>query len=36
MDNIDKQIEKLGGQECGWDAADHKDFLWVWTKYNGR
>ena len=36
MDTIDKTIRELGGAECGWDAADHKDFLRIWTKHQGR
>lgn len=34
---IDNQISKLGGVvSCGWDAADHKDFLRVRTKHKER
>ena len=29
-------MRDLGGPNCGWDAADHKDFLRVWTKHQGR
>jgi len=36
MDSIDKQIRDLGGVNCGWDAADHKDFLRIRTKHQGR
>lgn len=36
MDNVDKQIRDLGGVNCGWDAADHKDFLRIRTKHQGR
>lgn len=36
MDHLDKQIRDNGGQDCGWDAADHKDFLKVWTKFQGK
>ena len=36
MDTIDKQIRDIGGINRGWDAADHKDFLRIRTKHNGR
>lgn len=36
MDSVDKQIRDIGGTDCGWDAADHKDFLRIRTKHQGR
>ena len=36
MDEIDRQIVQNGGPNCGWDAADHKDFLRIRTKYQGK
>jgi hypothetical protein len=27
---------KNGSINCGWDASDHKDFLRIRTKHNGR
>lgn len=36
MDEIDRQIASNGGPNCGWDAADHKDFLRIRTKYQGK
>lgn len=34
MDGIDFYIAKAGGiSSCGWDPADHKDFLRVKTKH---
>jgi hypothetical protein len=37
MERIDLKILKLGGvQSCGWDAADHKDFLRVRTKHKDK
>ena len=33
LDLIDKQIRDIGGANCGWDAADHKDFLRIRTKH---
>ena len=37
IDRIEKQIAKVGGlQSCGWDPADHKDFLRIKTKHKDR
>lgn len=37
IDTIDAKINKLGGlQQCGWDPADHKDFLRIKTKHKDR
>jgi len=36
LDIIDKQIREIGGANCGWDGADHKDFLRIRTKHQGR
>lgn len=37
IDQIDTNITKLGGiQSCGWDPADHKDFLRIKTKHNNK
>lgn len=36
MDALEKQIDAIGGPNCGWDAADHKDFLRVRTRHGGR
>ena len=34
---MEDRIQKLGGvQSCGWDPADHKDFLRVRTKHKDR
>lgn len=35
MDLIDKQLRDLG-PDCGWDSADQKDFLRIWTKHGGK
>jgi len=37
IDSIEAKIQKLGGvQQCGWDSADHKDFLRIKTKHKDR
>ena len=37
MEEVELQIKKLGGiQSCGWDPADHKEFLRVKTRHNDR
>ena len=37
IEDIDKQITRHGGmQSCGWDPADHKEFLRIKTKHNDR
>ena len=37
IEAIEDKIQKMGGvQSCGWDAADHKDFLRVRTKHKDR
>lgn len=36
IEQLDCQISQNGGLNCGWDAPDHKDFLRVRTKHNGR
>lgn len=36
MDEIDRQIVQNGGPNCGWDAADHKDYLRIRTKHQGK
>jgi hypothetical protein len=37
IEAIEDKIQKMGGvQSCGWDPADHKDFLRVRTKHKDR
>jgi len=37
MERLEQKILKFGGvQSCGWDAADHKDFLRVRTKHGNK
>lgn len=37
IEKIEDKIQKLGGvQSCGWDTADHKDFLRVRTKHKDK
>ena len=37
IEKLEAGIQKLGGvQSCGWDPADHKDFLRVRTKHKER
>ena len=37
IEKLEYQIQKLGGvQSCGWDPADHKEFLRVKTKHKDR
>eukprot|EP00347_Sterkiella_histriomuscorum_P015281 403357622 len=36
LEKIDDQIQHNGGLNCGWDAADHKDFLRIRTKHNNK
>ena len=36
MDQVELQIIQNGGINCGWDDADHKDFLRLRTKYNNK
>ena len=36
MDKIDCELVQNGGNNCGWDAADHKDFLRIRTKHNNK
>ena len=36
MDQVELEIIQNGGINCGWDAADHKDFLRIRTKFNNR
>ena len=37
IEKIERIIQKLGGvQSCGWDPADHKDFLRVRTKHKDK
>mgnify|MGYP001626552626 CR=1 FL=1 len=31
MEQIDIDIVQNGGNNCGWDASDHKDFLRLHT-----
>ena len=32
MDQVEIEIMKNGGVNCGWDASDHKDFLRLHTQ----
>jgi hypothetical protein len=36
LDKCDVQLQKNGGMNCGWDAADHKDFLRIRTQHNNK
>lgn len=36
LEDIDVQLMKNGGINCGWDASDHKDFLRIRTKHNNK
>ena len=36
MDQIELELVKNGGVNCGWDAADHKDFLRIRTQHNSK
>ena len=36
MDQVELEIIQNGGLNCGWDAADHKDFLRIRTKFNNK
>ena len=36
MDQVELEIIRNGGLNCGWDAADHKDFLRLRTKFNNK
>ena len=36
MDAVEAEIAKNGGVNCGWDDADHKDFLRLRTKHNNK
>jgi len=37
IDSIEAKIQKLGGvSQCGWDPADHKDFLRIRTKHKDK
>lgn len=36
LDRIDGQLQENGGLNCGWEAADHKDYLRLRTKHNGK
>ena len=37
IEKIEYKIQRMGGtQSCGWDAADHKDFLRVRTKHKDK
>lgn len=36
MDLIERELVKNGGIDCGWDAADHKDFLRLRTQHRER
>jgi len=33
---VESLIAKNGGTNCGWDAADHKDFLRIRTKHGNK
>ena len=33
MDIVERELVKNGGIDCGWDAADHKDFLRLRTQH---
>lgn len=34
--SIEKEIEDCGGQNMGWDEADHSEFLRVWHKHKSK
>lgn len=34
MDQVELELVRNGGVNCGWDAADHKDFLRLRTQHN--
>ena len=36
LEKIDHKIQRNGGLNCGWDAADHKDFLRIRTKHHDK
>ena len=36
MDQVELEVVKNGGMNCGWDAADHKDFLRLRTKFQNK
>ena len=36
MDSVEAEIARNGGINCGWDDADHKDFLRLRTKHNNK
>ena len=36
LEKLDDQLIQNGGINCGWDAPDHKDFLRIRTKHNGK
>ena len=36
MDQVELEIVRNGGVNCGWDAADHKDFLRLRTQHNSK
>ena len=36
MDQVEIDIMKNGGVNCGWDASDHKDFLRICTQMAGK
>ena len=36
LQEIDKKIEENGGSNCGWDAADHSDFLKLRTRHKNK
>ena len=37
IDQIESKIAKTGGvSQCGWDPADHKDFLRIKTKHKDK
>ena len=36
MDQVEVELVKNGGPNCGWDAGDHKDFLRLRTQHNAK
>lgn len=36
IEKIECEITANGGNNCGWDASDHQDFLKVRTKYGSK
>ena len=36
LETLDLKLEKNGGINCGWVAADHKDFLRIRTKHSNK